>query len=53
MKRDRNHEGYYDPTAGAAIRSASRRYKGTMKCDTLMYCLGELRSFQKAVAALR
>lgn len=53
MKRDRNHEGYHDPTAGAAIRSVSKERKDVNSIHTLTYCLGELKSFQRAAAALR
>lgn len=53
MKRDRNHEGYHDPTAGAAIRRASREHKRAIVRDTLMYRLGELESFKKAAAAFK
>lgn len=46
----RNHEGYYDPTAGKAVRRiyrAKRRKKGVAKCDTLTYYLGEVPSFKE------
>lgn len=45
MKRDRNHEGYHDPTAGKAIRRASRRYNGVVKRDRFTYRLEEVMSF--------
>lgn len=53
MKRDRNHEGYHDPTAGAAIRRASGERDGVTIRDSIMYRLGELESFKKAVAAFK
>ena len=52
MKRDRNHEGYHDPTAGKAIRRASRRHKGEPEWLCLTYQLGELESFREAVKGL-
>lgn len=53
MKRDRNHEGYHDPTAGRAIRRVSRRYKIQPKQGGLVYCLGDLPAFRKAVGMLK
>lgn len=44
----RNHEGYFDPTAGLAIRSAQKREKGVNSIPTLTYKLGELAVFQRA-----
>lgn len=51
MKRDRNHEGYYDPTAGKAIRRVSRQ-KLSQKWTRLTYQLGELESFKEAVKGM-
>lgn len=52
MKRDRNHEGYHDPTAGSAIRRASRRRKKVLEWSGLTYQLGELESFKEAVKGM-
>ena len=48
MRIDRNHEGYIDPTAGQAIRRASRWRRGTTKCYSLTYRIEESHSFQLA-----
>lgn len=48
----RNHEGYFDPTAGLAIRSAQKREKGIHTAETLTYKLGELAAFQKVRRAI-
>ena len=44
----RNHEGYHDPTAGKAIRRASRNRRGVANRDIfkiLTYKLGEVPGF--------
>ena len=44
----KNHEGYHDPTAGKAIRTAhraKRRGRGTAFHRTLTYRIGELPGF--------
>ena len=43
----KNHEGYYDPTAGKAIRRARRaKWRGRgSKTRTLTYRIGELPGF--------
>ena len=41
----KNHEGYYDPTAGKAIRRAHRRRRTRTKKSRLTYRLGELPGF--------
>ena len=50
----RNHERYYDPTAGMAIRQVSRKdgrrkRKGMRRIHTLTYTLEELQAFQDVV----
>lgn len=52
MKRDRNHEGYHDPTAGRAIQRASRRRRGVVKRDALTYQIGEEPTFWMTVEML-
>lgn len=50
----KNHEGYYDPTAGKAIRRADSlkfrrqtrtKRNGVAKRDTLTYLIGEVPGF--------
>lgn len=41
----KNHEGYYDPTAGKAIRRAHRRRRTRTKKSRLTYLIGELPGF--------
>ncbi|WP_346698970.1 hypothetical protein [Catenibacillus scindens] len=43
----KNHEGYYDPTAGKAIRRAQKEKVrwGKRKTQPLMYQIGELPEF--------
>ena len=48
MNIDRNHEGYYDPTAGHAIRKVHRRRTGITKRYSLTYRIWESHSFQIA-----
>lgn len=48
--RDRNHEGYHDPTASEAIRRADSRHK---KYKRLTYLLGKTMGFQEAAAKAR
>lgn len=43
----RNHEGYHDPTAGKAIRQASRSRKKPPDRKYLTYKLDELPGFRK------
>lgn len=54
MKRDRNHEGYHDPTACGAVRRADRakRRRVEGKSQHLIYRLGELRGFLEAAQIL-
>lgn len=40
MKRDRNHEGYHDPTAGEAIRRVSEQQK--RQKHGLTYTIGDV-----------
>lgn len=47
MKRDRNHEGYHDPTAGAALRRVRKQKRVEMNWLGLTYTLGELKSFRE------
>lgn len=49
--RDRNHEGYHDPTACRAVRRADRG-RGKRRNTHLTYQLKEIRSFRKAVECL-
>lgn len=49
--RERNHEGYHDPTACRAVRRADR-IRRKMGRFHLTYQLKENRSFQKAVEYL-
>lgn len=53
MKRDRNHEGYHDPTAGEAIRRASKKRKRTEKWNCLTYTLEEASGFQQVVECMK
>lgn len=47
MKRDRNHEGYHDPTAGKAIRKVEKKKR---KSGTgLAVAMGDLPVFWQAV----
>lgn len=47
MRIYRNHEGYCDPTAGAAIRRTEKqREKKTRRINRLMYLIGETKSFK-------
>lgn len=48
MKLNKNHEGYHDPTAGKAIRWASRKRRGVVNRDPLTYKLSEVTGFKKA-----
>lgn len=53
--RDRNHEGYHDPTACRAVRRAGRskgHHVKPYKTQHLTYQLKEIRSFRKAVECL-
>lgn len=45
---DKNHEGYYDPTASKAIRRISRKRKEVIKSDTLTYKLSDVPGFRIA-----
>mgnify|MGYP006992789557 CR=1 FL=1 len=49
--RERNHEGYHDPTACRAVKRADRRRKSAGE-KYLTYPLGEAQGFQKAVREL-
>ena len=44
----KNHEGYHDPTAGKAIRRASRKRRVCVKLTPLTYKLSEVTGFKKA-----
>lgn len=46
----KNHEGYYDPTAGKAVRRAGRKRKADKH---LYFQLGELTEMQKAIKQIR
>lgn len=52
MKKDRNHEGYHDPTASKAIRRVGRRKRAKKqeqehKVERLVYCIGDLEEFKR------
>lgn len=50
----RNHEGYYDPTAGWAIRNVmEQREKKDGKMLHLSYILGELPCFERIYKTLK
>ena len=50
----RNHEGYYDPTAGLAIRHVmSHEKRKRQRPGRLTYLLGELCSFRRAAAVMK
>ncbi len=55
--RERNHEGYHDPTACRAIKRVDRqrRRKTSRKAaeSVLSYTLGELLCFQQILAYFR
>ena len=54
MKRDRNHEGYHDPTACQAIRKADEKPRESRFIQRrLYYHIGEMASFKEAVRSLR
>lgn len=57
MKRDRNHEGYHDPTAWKAIRRASlrksRRRTKSQNGTALTYRLDEVPGFKKIMKSER
>lgn len=49
MKRDRNHEGYHDPTACRAVIRADRaRRRYAAGVQHLTYQLQEVRGFREA-----
>lgn len=50
----RNSEGYYDPTAGKAIRNVSRKDRRPRgkPTDIVTYRLGEIRAFRECVRLL-
>lgn len=56
MERDRNHEGYHDPTASAAIRQADRREhqrERSKSAQCLTYVLAEIKSFNETVKGIK
>lgn len=53
MKRDRNQEGYHDPTAGKAIRRASKKQKQPEKWSCLTYTLEEAQGFRQVVEYMK
>lgn len=57
MKRYRNHEGYYDLTAGKAIQKATkkvtRKDRKQRKSRHLYFMLGELYCFKLACKMLK
>lgn len=54
MKRDRNHEGYHDPTACGTVRrvARARRRRYADRVQHLTYQLQEAIDFQEAVRIL-
>lgn len=50
--KNRNHEGYQDPTACAAIRRAHRQHKRLKKRIHLVYRLEETNGFTEAAVQL-
>ena len=53
MKKDRNHEGYHDPTAGRAIRMANNERSQKKREEGTLYRLGELQVFKDAVSSIK
>ncbi|MGI6007295.1 MAG: hypothetical protein ACOX8E_07360 [Ruminococcus sp.] len=51
--RERNHEGYHDPTAARAIRRAHKRKRTSPKLDRLTYRIGTLPAFLTAERVIR
>lgn len=48
MKKDRNHEGYHDPTASKAIERVDQKEKpGKKRSDHLTYRLDEVPGLKK------
>lgn len=43
----RNHEGYYDPTAGKAIERAEKKQRYKNKVKHLTYTLSEVPGFPR------
>lgn len=53
MISNRNHEGYYDPTAYVAIERACQRRKcKVLGSGRLTYRIGEVKGFQRARKAI-
>lgn len=52
--KDKNHEGYHDPTACEAVRRAHRHKKESASRKTACtgYLLKEIHSFQEACRAM-
>lgn len=50
--KNRNSEGYHDPTACLAIEKASRSRREPLKSVHLTYLLDEARGFRETAAAL-
>ena len=46
MKLNRNHEGYYDPTAGEAIRRVDKQRSKKKNSGRLTYRIGETKEFK-------
>ncbi len=53
MRLDKNHEGYHDPTAGAAIRKAERSHRDAPNWEHLTYQKREVKGFMEVRARLR
>lgn len=55
--KDKNHEGYHDPTACEAVRRAHRGRRqarpGRQRAPGSGYILKEARGFQEAVKAIK
>lgn len=52
MRRDRNHEGYHDQTAGHAIRRVYRERRIRKSGTSLTYHLKDTDGFRNAVKSL-
>ena len=50
MESNRNHEGYYDPTACEAVRRSHRKRKNNLQ---LHYRIGEVESFRNTIEGER
>lgn len=53
VKRDKNHEGYHDPTACEAIRRTRKRRNRGRKRAIMKFKIGETEAFCEAVNSIQ